>query len=129
MTWKSRFGMLDTRFFNSAAVTKFHSIRRASFRSWTLAYISTQNWLAAKGIKDLQWPACSPDLNPVENVWGLLVRRVYRHGKQYASVQDLKDALLIEWNLVTAAELKNLVSSMPKRLFQVIQKNGGETSY
>ncbi|CAI2356003.1 unnamed protein product [Caenorhabditis sp. 36 PRJEB53466] len=91
--------------------------------------ISTQNWLAAKGIKDLQWPACSPDLNPVENVWGLLVRRVYRHGKQYASVQDLKDALLIEWNLVTAAELKNLVSSMPNRLFQVIQKNGGETSY
>ncbi|CAI2346974.1 unnamed protein product [Caenorhabditis sp. 36 PRJEB53466] len=70
---------------------------------------STQNWLAAKGIKDLQWPACSPDLNPVENV------------------QDLKDALLIEWNLVTAAELKNLVSSMPNRLFEVIQKNGGET--
>uniref|UniRef100_A0A8R1I7J2 DDE_3 domain-containing protein n=1 Tax=Caenorhabditis japonica TaxID=281687 RepID=A0A8R1I7J2_CAEJA len=90
---------------------------------------STMAWFSAKRIKVLQWPACSPDLDPVEDLWGLLARRVYRHGKQYNNTQDLMVALKDEWDAVSEAELKSLVSSMPNRLFEVIQKNGGETSY
>ncbi|PIC43982.1 hypothetical protein B9Z55_004510 [Caenorhabditis nigoni] len=90
---------------------------------------STMAWLAAKGIKDLSWPACSPDLNPIENLWGLLARRVYHNGRQFNNIGELKDALQKEWDLVTEQELKNLVASMPNRLIEVIQKNGGETSY
>ncbi|PIC47778.1 hypothetical protein B9Z55_007008 [Caenorhabditis nigoni] len=91
--------------------------------------ISTQNSLKAQKIKVLEWPAISPDLNPIENLWGLMVRRVYRHGRQYNTVQELKDAVEAEWDAITAAELKTLVASMPNRMFEVIQKNGGETSY
>uniref|UniRef100_A0A8R1EPA1 Tc1-like transposase DDE domain-containing protein n=1 Tax=Caenorhabditis japonica TaxID=281687 RepID=A0A8R1EPA1_CAEJA len=29
---------------------------------------STKNWFASKGIKVLDWPACSPDLNPIEDL-------------------------------------------------------------
>ncbi|CAD6196522.1 unnamed protein product [Caenorhabditis auriculariae] len=89
---------------------------------------STLDWLAAKKIKDLEWPAVSPDLNPIENLWGLLARRVYRNGRQFNTIQDLKDALKAEWNNVTGAELKKYVASMPNRMFEVIQKNGGETN-
>ncbi|EFO91899.1 hypothetical protein CRE_12286 [Caenorhabditis remanei] len=91
--------------------------------------ISTQNWLKAQKITDLEWPAVSPDLNPIENLWGLLVRRVYKHGRQFNTIQELKDAVETEWNAITAAELRALVASMPNRLFEVIQNNGGETSY
>ncbi|CAO4371152.1 unnamed protein product [Caenorhabditis nigoni] len=90
---------------------------------------STLAWLAAKGIKDMTWPACSPDLNPIENLWGILARRVYKNGRQFNSVQELKDSVQEEWDRVSSVELQNLVASMPNRICEVIRNDGGETSY
>uniref|UniRef100_A0A8R1E5N6 Uncharacterized protein n=1 Tax=Caenorhabditis japonica TaxID=281687 RepID=A0A8R1E5N6_CAEJA len=57
------------------------------------------------------------------------VRHVYRHGKQFNTIQNLKDATKDEWDAITEVELKTLVASMPNRVIEVIQKNGGETNY
>uniref|UniRef100_A0A8R1IL46 Uncharacterized protein n=1 Tax=Caenorhabditis japonica TaxID=281687 RepID=A0A8R1IL46_CAEJA len=45
------------------------------------------------------------------------------------SNDDLKAALLQEWDSISVAELQKLVASMPNRMFEVIQNHGGETSY
>jgi len=45
----------------------------------------TKTWLDLKKINLLEWPAYSPDLNPIENLWGIMARRVYANGKQYTN--------------------------------------------
>lgn len=89
----------------------------------------TKQWIKDHKIDLLDWPARSPDLNPVENLWGILVRRIYAEGKQYATVDELKSAILEAWGNIEKTVLENLVNSMPNRMFQVINRNGKVTDY
>lgn len=84
----------------------------------------TCEWFRRKNIKQLDWPACSPDLNPIENLWGILTRRIYGNNKQYDTVDELKTAILREWENINKDLLKKLVDSMPDRLFECIKANG-----
>lgn len=91
--------------------------------------VSTRNWLNARNIETINWPACSPDLNPIENVWGIMVRRIYDGTKQYETVEQLKIAVLEAWASITNEELRKLNLSMNNRIFQAINRNGGATDY
>lgn len=77
----------------------------------------------------LEWPACSPDMNPIENLWGVVVRRLYQDNKQYATVNELKHSLEEVWRNLEPEILVNFVNSMRSRVFELIRKNGKETHY
>ncbi|KAA3669846.1 uncharacterized protein DEA37_0002684 [Paragonimus westermani] len=91
---------------------------------------TTMAWLQSKNVNVLNsWPACSPDLNPIENLWGIMVRIVYAENHHYQTVAELKKAILDAWTKIDTGTIQNLVNSMPNRLFQVINRSGGITDY
>ena len=77
----------------------------------------------------LEWPANSPDLNIIENVWGYLAQAVYRGGRQFSSVTLLKNAVLREWENIPQEYIKNLYETLKKRIADVLVYKGGPTTY
>ena len=54
----------------------------------------TKKYLLEQKIRLLDHPACSPDLNPRDNLWGLIVVKVYERGRQYPAISEFKNAIL-----------------------------------
>ncbi|KAA8494436.1 Transposable element Tc3 transposase [Porphyridium purpureum] len=90
---------------------------------------ATKAWLDALGVTVLPWPARSPDLNPIENVWGVLSRVVYRKGRQFARVAELRAAVLAAWATEAQKYVVPLLESMPRRLQAVLDARGHHTKY
>jgi transposase len=74
----------------------------------------------------LPWPAYSPDLNPIENLWSYIVRIIYANGKTYGNVDELWEAIQECWENIPKKIIKNLVKSMPNRMIKLLE-NGGRT--
>ena len=43
---------------------------------------ATTAWLNQQKINVLEWPGCFPDMNPIEDLWGILVGSVYAGNRQ-----------------------------------------------
>ncbi len=87
----------------------------------------TKSWLRRKRVRVLDWPACSPDLSPIENVWRILKRKMRQ--RRPRTVAHLKTCLQEEWDKLTPETLHHLVSSVPKRLLSVVKRNGNITKW
>ncbi len=88
---------------------------------------ATVEFLKKNRVKVIQWPSMSPDLNPIEHLWGILTRQVEHHSP--SSIQSLKEIILEEWKKIDLAKYRQLVHSMPRRLGAVIKNHGGHTKY
>ena len=91
------------------------------------ARITTQ-FLAQNNVNVLPWPALSPDMNPIEHIWDELGRRA-RSNHQIVTINDLQNALQLEWQRIPNALIQRCVNSMRRRILQCIRKNGGHTGY
>lgn len=89
----------------------------------------TKKWFQEHNLDVINWPAVSPDLNPIENLWGILVRKVYANGRQFKTISELKETIEQEWDDISLNILQSLINSMPDRIFEVIKGNGNKTKY
>jgi transposase len=86
-----------------------------------------KDYLQDSGIQVLDWPAQSPDLNPIENLFGILKRSV--SGQRFRKKEDLFEALKVEWNNIPQTIINNLILSMPRRCAEVMKNKGFYTKY
>lgn len=84
-------------------------------------------FLNQRRVKVLEWPAQSPDLNPIEHLWEEMEKR--RNDENPRNRQELKDVLQKIWNDIEPDVCQELVESMPRRLQAVIAAKGGPTKY
>ncbi len=88
---------------------------------------ATSTWFKDHGIPVLNWPANSPDLNPIENLWGI-VKRKMRYARPN-NAEELKATIRATWALITPEQCHRLIDTMPHRIAAVIQAKGAPTKY
>jgi transposase len=86
-----------------------------------------KTWFKDKRIRLIDWPSYSPDLNPIENVWGHIKKQIAR--KRPRTLAELEQNLLELWNSLSKEYLMSLVASMPKRVRLIIANNGDRIPY
>lgn len=86
-----------------------------------------QTWLHNHGVSLLDFPPYSPDLNPMENLWSNLARRV--EARPASTIEELQDVIAEEWERTSPALLRKLARGMPKRCKAVIDAKGEHTKY
>ncbi|GFX40018.1 transposable element Tc1 transposase [Trichonephila clavipes] len=85
--------------------------------------------LDSEGIQRLVWPARSPDLNPIENVWDALGRQVAGRNYLLTNKNTLIRALTEEWDKLPQQLLDNVVQSIVRRVECCITLHGGHIPY
>ncbi|GFW45643.1 hypothetical protein TNCV_3245811 [Trichonephila clavipes] len=78
--------------------------------------LAVQDCLDSEGIQRLVWPARSPDLNPIENVWDALGRQGAGRNYPPTNKNTLIRALTEEWDKLPQQLLDNVVQSMVRRV-------------
>lgn len=87
------------------------------------------SWFSDNGIEVLDWPAQSPDLNPIEHLWEHLKRQLHKYPEAPKGVFELWDRAAEEWNKIEVDVCQRLIESMPRRLEAVVKAKGGNTKY
>jgi hypothetical protein len=97
-----------------------HKAANLEVAQWATRHTSSVSLLT-------NWPPNSPDLNPIENLWGHLQTKMDAMG--CATFPEFKAALVHEAETVPKTLCSNLVDSLPKRIAECISLEGGKIKY
>ena len=88
----------------------------------------TMQFLEEKMIRQLEnWPAQSPDINIIENVWKILKENVKKH--HCNNLNELWRVIQLEWERIPVDLIKKTYDSLPNRMKAIIFSKGRTTKY
>lgn len=79
-------------------------------------------WFSRKNVTLLPWPAASPDLSPIENLWGIFKDKLKT--RRFKKGADLISYLQAEWEKLDPELLVKLIRTMPDRVDACIKAKG-----
>ncbi len=77
----------------------------------------------------LPWPAQSPDLNPIENIWSILKKKLRERSVHPSNAEELFEVLCNIWSALPDSLFSTLVDSMTRRVTAVVDNEGCPTKY
>ena len=80
---------------------------------------STQAWMKSKNVTVFDWPCLSPDLNIMENIWGIMCHKIYSQATAYNSVEEYENVILKTWDEIDYETIQNLYD----KCLQIIRCN------
>ena len=89
---------------------------------FTFAYLQK---ISFNNEKLMIWPASSADLNPIENLWSILKRKLYSGGQQYRSKNALWKGIRDAAESIEADEIQYLTKSVDGRLVDLLSSKQG----
>ncbi len=87
----------------------------------------TKSWFNDHGVTVLDWPANSPDLNPIENLWGIVKRKM--RDTRPNNADELKATVKETWASIPPQQCHKLITSVPRQIEAVIKAKGAPTKY
>jgi transposase len=91
--------------------------------------IIADRWKEENRVVVLPWPAQSPDLNPIENLWQDLKRRLRLNNYKSKNKTELFNILKEEWFNTNPERINKLIDSMPRRVDAVLKNKGNSSRY
>ena len=89
-----------------------------------------KEYLSQQSYKVMEWPAQSPDLNPIENMWSLLKRKLNEYGSAPKGLESLNERVIDIWyNKITPEDCQKVIESMPNRIQACLKAKGKWTKY
>ncbi|KAG2196738.1 hypothetical protein INT46_004656 [Mucor plumbeus] len=119
-------GTIDWLEYKPADV-RFQQDKASPHRSVVTKHWFNENGFSAERVLD--WPAQSPDLNPIEHVWTELKRRLDSYPTRPTAKEELATRISDEWNKFTKDNCLAYIDSMPKRIKAVIRSKGGSAPF
>ncbi|GFX96606.1 transposable element Tc1 transposase [Trichonephila clavipes] len=91
--------------------------------------VAAEQLLESENIERMDWPARSPDLNPIEHVWDFLGRRLAAHTLPRVTLRELRLALQDEWAAMPQQFIDTLILSMGRRCETCLAIRGDHIPY
>jgi len=88
-----------------------------------------QKWFQDNSIRQMVWPAQSPDLNPIEHLWWHLNRKLGGYETRPKGIEQLWERIQVEWHAIPVEVVDSLIESMPDCVAEVLKQKGGPSGY